>query len=290
MQLDSETGLDAFYRLKRKHFPQVAFHTSFFCPIGVLQVGDLVEISGPTKCGKSQFLYQCTANYVLNQLQSEYFRKELQLVWIDMDWNFDVSRLRVLLQSSDSAVTFSEEQVSRILEELQVCCPQDDWQLLLYLSDLQEQIQTSGKSYVLFMDGIGGWHHWNAFTSQVAVQQACFKKLSRLLTVFPVACLASVKLQVALPFRAKATSLDLERSLVVPEYLPQPWKHLVTQKLVIFQLQEDNDTDDGGSVFFVDHFIRSNQSEQNNPSKAWKLDRQWKMKVTERSVSWEICS
>jgi len=122
MQLDSETGLDAFYRLKRKHFPQVAFHTSvsivtanfilrisfkFFCPIGVLQVGDLVEISGLTKCGKSQFLYQCTANYVLNQLQSEYFRRELQLVWIDMDWNFDVSRLRVLLQSSDRYATLS---------------------------------------------------------------------------------------------------------------------------------------------------------------------------------------
>jgi len=53
--------------------------------------------------------------------------------------------LFIEVDSLCSTVTFSEEQVSRILEELQVCCPQDDWQLLLYLSDLQEQIQTSGK-------------------------------------------------------------------------------------------------------------------------------------------------
>jgi hypothetical protein len=89
-----------------------------------------------------------------------------------MDWSFDLSRIRVLLQSSSryrrissfsicegialislfpSNSSLDESRVSRVLEMVQVCYPQDDWQLLLYLSDLQVQMETSGKCKRLFV-------------------------------------------------------------------------------------------------------------------------------------------
>ncbi|GJD05875.1 hypothetical protein Gasu2_03230 [Galdieria sulphuraria] len=291
MELVSETGFQIFHRLKRKYFPPVYFQTSFFCPIAVLEAGDLVEITGLSKCGKTQFLYQCTANFILYQLERESYRRELQLVWIDMDWNFDISRIRVLLQSSSSSTTYDEAQVSQILDKLQISQPQDDWQLLLYLSDLQEQIETSGHSYVIFIDGIGGWQHWNSFTSQVAVLQACFMKLKRLLFNFPVICLASVKMQMSLPFRSKSIYLNSESSHSIPEYLPQPWKELVTHKLVTLRQKEEEDNDNNGvSVFLIYHFSKADYTEGNSWWKGWKSNEQWKMKVTSQLVTWEALS
>ncbi|GJQ13619.1 hypothetical protein GpartN1_g5410.t1 [Galdieria partita] len=288
MEIVLETGFQVYHRLKRKHFPQLPFQTSLFCPIGVLGPGDLVEITGLSKCGKTQFLYQCTANYILYQLESESYSRELQLVWIDLDWSFDTSRIRVLLQSSGSTTRFDESQLSETLDKLQICHPQDDWQLLLCLSDLQEQIEISGKFYVIFIDGIGGWQQWNSFTSQVAVLQACFMKLNRLLVNFPVTCLASVKLQMPLPFRLKATSGNSESP---PEYLPQPWKQMVSQKLVTFRHKEEKESKASDvDTFFIDHFTKTDNAERTNLLKGWKLNKQWKMKVTSQRVLWETLS
>eukprot|EP00871_Galdieria_phlegrea_P002123 jgi/Galph1/2911/GphlegSOOS_G1562.1 len=287
----TESAFQVFRRLKRKHYPNCSFLTPVIGDCD-LRAGDLLEVSGCTKSGKSQLLYDCVANYILFKLKNEEDLRNLNLVWINLDWNVDQNRVETLVWRKLGIIDIEECPVSlrTKLEDMfsciQLCFPQDDWQFLLYLHQLQQKIETVGKSYLILIDGIGNFHYWNLLMSQLSIQQTCFKKLKSILTELPVVCLACVKPLNPFADRSKYVSTDQNAARLHQEYLPLPWKHLVRKKFQIYPMnafQEAYSSTTNSSSSLIIRFDKPPTAE-NSICSEWKIFKQWIMRIT----NWEV--
>nr|XP_045016925.1 DNA repair protein XRCC2 [Jaculus jaculus] len=140
--------------------------------------GDVVEFHGPEGTGKSEMLYHLTARCVLPKSEGGL---EIEVLFIDTDYHFDMLRLVTVLEHRLSRS--SEEAVKLCLARLFLVRCSGSSQLLLTLHSLEAVLCSHPALCLVMLDSLSAFYWIDRVKGgeSVALQEATLKKCSQLL-------------------------------------------------------------------------------------------------------------
>ncbi|XP_074171209.1 DNA repair protein XRCC2 [Rhinolophus sinicus] len=140
--------------------------------------GDILEFHGPEGTGKTEMLYHLTARCILPKSEGGL---EVEVLFIDTDYHFDMLRL----------VTILEHRLSQSCEETVKCCLgrfflvhcSSSTQLLLTLYSLETMFCSHPSLCLLILDSLSAFYWIDRANGgeRVNLQESALKKCSQLL-------------------------------------------------------------------------------------------------------------
>ncbi|XP_048196470.1 DNA repair protein XRCC2 [Perognathus longimembris pacificus] len=140
--------------------------------------GDILEFHGPEGTGKTEMLYHLTARCILPRSDGGL---ELEVLFIDTDYHFDMLRLVTVLEHRLSQS--SEEMIKRCLGRLFLVYCSSSTQLLLTLYSLEAMFCSHPSLCLLIVDSLSAFYWIDRVNGgeSVNLQESTLKKCSQLL-------------------------------------------------------------------------------------------------------------
>ncbi|XP_019510983.1 PREDICTED: DNA repair protein XRCC2 isoform X2 [Hipposideros armiger] len=146
--------------------------------------GDILEFHGPEGTGKTEMLYHLTARCILPKSEGGL---EVEVVFIDTDYHFDMLRLVTILEHRLSESC--EEVIKRCLERLFLVHCSSSTQLLLTLYSLESTFCSHPSLCLLIVDSLSAFYWIDRANGgeSVNLQESTLKKCSQLLEKLVIA-------------------------------------------------------------------------------------------------------
>lgn len=140
--------------------------------------GDILEFHGPEGTGKTEMLYHLTARCILPKSEGGL---EVEVLFIDTDYHFDMLRLVTILEHRLSQS--SEDTVKCCLGRFFLVCCGGSTQLLLTLHSLEAMFCSHPSLCLLIVDSLSAFYWIDRVNGgeSVNLQESTLKKCSQLL-------------------------------------------------------------------------------------------------------------
>ncbi|KAM8933141.1 DNA repair protein XRCC2 [Lycaon pictus] len=140
--------------------------------------GDILEFHGPEGTGKTEMLYHLTARCILPKSEGGL---EVEVLFIDTDYHFDMLRLVTILEHRLSQS--SEEMVKHCLGRLFLVNCNSSTQLLLTLYSLETVVCSHPSLCLLILDSLSAFYWIDRVNGgeSVNLQEATLKKCAQFL-------------------------------------------------------------------------------------------------------------
>ncbi|EHA98361.1 DNA repair protein XRCC2 [Heterocephalus glaber] len=206
--------------------------------------GDILEFHGPEGTGKTEMLYHLTARCILPKSEGGL---ELEVLFIDTDYHFDMLRLVTILEHRLSQS--SEEIIKHCLGRFFLVCCNSSTQLLLTLHSLEALLCSHPSLCVLILDTLSAFY-WidrvnggESVTSQESTLKKCAQVLERLVSEYRLVLFATTQsIMQKASNSPEGPALACQR-LHEPDvdyrpYLCKTWQQVVKQR-IFFSKQDD---------------------------------------------------
>ncbi|XP_039086660.1 DNA repair protein XRCC2 [Hyaena hyaena] len=217
--------------------------------------GDIIEFHGPEGTGKTEMFYHVTARCVLPKSEGGL---EVEVLFIDTDYHFDLLRLVTILERRLSRG--SEEAVRQCLARLFVVSCGTSSQLLLTLCSLETTVCSRPALCLLILDSLSAFY-WTdrasggeSVSSQESALRTCSRFLERLAVEYRLVVLAATQSLMQTAWQGPAGGPGEPEAHYRP-YLCREWQRLVKLRM-FFSKQDDLKTDTQFSL--VSRHLKSN--------------------------------
>uniref|UniRef100_UPI00398EB979 DNA repair protein XRCC2 n=1 Tax=Pristiophorus japonicus TaxID=55135 RepID=UPI00398EB979 len=189
----SESGTELLARLKGRSSLK-HLEPRLFTEDGLPGHGDTVEFHGPEGAGKTEMLYHLMASCILPESTGGL---QVEVVFIDTDYHFDMLRLVTILEHRLAQST--EETVKQCLAHLFLVHCSSSTQLLLLLHSLEGMVCSHPALCLLIVDSMSAFY-WidrlnggESFSQQEANLCRCVECLEKLLSEYRLVLLATTQ-------------------------------------------------------------------------------------------------
>ncbi|XP_023420746.2 DNA repair protein XRCC2 isoform X2 [Cavia porcellus] len=229
--------------------------------------GDILEFHGAEGTGKTEMLYHLTARCILPKSEGGL---DLEVLFIDTDYHFDMLRLVTILEHRLSQS--SEERIKHCLGRLFLVSCSSSTQLLLTLHALEAMLCSHPALCILILDSLSAFY-WTdrvnggeSVSSQEAVQRRCAQVLERLareyrLVLFTTTQSIMQKAWTSPEGPSATTQRPSKQDVDYRPYLCKAWQQVVKQR-VFFSKQEDSQS--CRQFLLVSHHPKSNTSKKHS--------------------------
>ncbi|CAK6434199.1 unnamed protein product [Pipistrellus nathusii] len=199
--------------------------------------GDILEFHGPEGTGKTEMLYHLTARCILPQSAGGL---EIEVLFIDTDYHFDLLRLVTILEHRLSQS--SEEMIKFCLGRLFLVCCCSSSQLLLTLYSLEAMFCSHPSLCLLILDSLSAFYWIDRANGgeSVNLQESTLKKCSQLLeklvneyrlVLFATTQSIMQKTSTSTEASSSGFKRPTDASVDYRPYLCKAWQQLVKQRL-----------------------------------------------------------
>nr|XP_009680552.1 PREDICTED: DNA repair protein XRCC2 [Struthio camelus australis] len=214
--------------------------------------GDVIEFHGPEGTGKTEMLYHLIARCILPKSGGGL---EVEVMFIDTDYHFDMLRLVTILEHRLAQST--EEMIKQCLEKLFLVNCNSSTHLILTLYSLENMFCTHPSLCLLVIDSISAFY-WidrsnggESFNSQEKNLKKCAEFLEKLVREYHLALFATTQtiMQKSTNSAEGSFSLKLphETDTDYRPYLCKSWQQMVTHR-IFFSKQSNSDNNKAFSV------------------------------------------
>nr|XP_021548470.1 DNA repair protein XRCC2 [Neomonachus schauinslandi] len=223
--------------------------------------GDILEFHGPEGTGKTEMLYHLTARCILPKSEGGL---EVEVLFIDTDYHFDMLRLVTILEHRLSQS--SEEMVKCCLGRLLLVNCSSNTQLLLTLYSLETVVCSHPSLCLLILDSLSAFYWIDRVNGgeSVNLQEYTLKKcaqfLEKLVNEYRLVLFATTQsiMQKTTNWTegpSSALSHPSEADVDYRPYLCKAWQQVVRHR-IFFSKQEDFKTSNQFSL--VSRHLKSN--------------------------------
>nr|XP_033787543.1 DNA repair protein XRCC2 [Geotrypetes seraphini] len=208
--------------------------------------GDVIELYGPEGTGKTEMFYHLLTRCILPKSEGGL---QVEVLFIDMDYHFDMLRLVTILERRLSQST--EEIVKQCLSRFFLVYCSSSIQLLLTLHYLESMICSHPSLCLLILDSISAFY-WidrnnggESFYIQEANLKKCTEFLGKLLKEYQLVLFASTQaIMQKSSNQMEGPSLLVERQyntdIDYRPYLCKAWQNLVTHRIFFSRKDRSN--------------------------------------------------
>uniref|UniRef100_A0A8C4KPJ5 X-ray repair cross complementing 2 n=1 Tax=Dromaius novaehollandiae TaxID=8790 RepID=A0A8C4KPJ5_DRONO len=198
--------------------------------------GDVIEFHGPEGTGKTEMLYHLIARCILPKSGGGL---EVEVMFIDTDYHFDMLRLVTILEHRLAQST--EEMIKQCLEKLFLVNCNSSTQLLLTLYSLENMFCTHPSLCLLVVDSISAFY-WidrsnggESFSLQEINLKKCAEFLEKLVREYHLALFATTQTIMQKSTNSAESSFSLklqhETDTDYRPYLCKAWQQMVTHRM-----------------------------------------------------------
>ncbi|KAM4873791.1 DNA repair protein XRCC2 [Thomomys bottae] len=222
--------------------------------------GDILEFHGPEGTGKTEMLYHLTARCILPRSEGGL---EVEVLFIDTDYHFDMLRLVTVLEHRLSQS--SEEMIKCCLGRLFLVYCSSSTQLLLTLCSLEAMFCSHPSLCLLIVDSLSAFYWIDRVNGgeSVNLQESTLKKcswlLKKLVNEYHLVLFATTQ---SIMQRAAASTEGPVAACRRPcgadvdyrPYLCKAWQHMVKHRIVFSRHEDANSTN---QFSLVSHHLTS---------------------------------
>ncbi|XP_068829545.1 DNA repair protein XRCC2 [Capricornis sumatraensis] len=223
--------------------------------------GDILEFHGAEGTGKTEMLYHLTARCILPKSEGGL---EVEVVFIDTDYHFDMLRLVTVLEHRLSQS--SEETVRRCLGRLFLLYCGGSTQLLLTLCSLQTMLCSHPSVCLLILDSLSAFYWIDRANGgeSVNLQESTLKKCSQLLEklvneyrLVLFATTQSIMQKASNPEEGPSCAFNRPGDVDVDyrPYLCKAWQQVVKRRILF---SKQNGSKAGNQFSLVSRHLKSN--------------------------------
>ncbi|CAM5113023.1 unnamed protein product [Natator depressus] len=198
--------------------------------------GDVIEFHGPEGTGKTEMLYHLIARCVLPKSGGGL---EVEVMFIDTDYHFDMLRLVTILEHRLSQST--EEMIKQCLGRLFLVNCNSSTQLLLTLYSLENKFCAHPSLCIVILDSISAFY-WidrsnggESFNIQEMNLKRCAEFLEKLVREHHLALFATTQTIMQKSSNSTESSVPLkphcEADVEYRPYLCKSWQQMVTHRI-----------------------------------------------------------
>ncbi|XP_057589576.1 DNA repair protein XRCC2 [Hippopotamus amphibius kiboko] len=209
--------------------------------------GDILEFHGPEGTGKTEMLYHLTARCILPKSEGGL---EVEVLFIDTDYHFDMLRLVTILEHRLSQS--SEEIIKNCLGRFFLVYCSSSTQLLLTLYSLETMFCSHPSLCLLILDGLSAFYWIDRVNGgeSVNLQESTLKKCSQLLEklvneyrLVLFATTQSIMQKTSNSAEGPSCAFNRQSDVDVDyrPYLCKAWQHVVKHR-IFFSKQDDSKT------------------------------------------------
>ncbi|XP_004594452.2 DNA repair protein XRCC2 [Ochotona princeps] len=224
--------------------------------------GDILEFHGPEGTGKTEMLYHLTARCILPKSEGGL---EVEVLFIDTDYHFDMLRLVTVLEHRLSQS--SEDTIKHCLGRLRLVYCSSSTQLLLTLYSLEATFCSRPSLCLLILDSLSVFY-WidrvnggESVNLQESTLRQCSQFLKKLVHEYRLVLFATTQ---SIMQKASKSLEDLPPSFKGPceaevdyrPYLCKAWQQVVKQR-IFFSKQDDSKSSNQFSL--VSRHLKSNR-------------------------------
>jgi DNA-repair protein XRCC2 len=225
-----------------------------------LYTGDILEFHGPEGTGKTEMLYHVTARCILPKSEGGL---EVEVLFIDTDYHFDMLRLVTILEHRLSHS--SEETIKHCLGRLFLVYCSSSTQLLLTLYSLETMFCSHPCLCLLILDSLSAFYWIDRVNGgeSVNLQESTLKKCAQLLeklvneyrlVLFATTQSIMQKASVS-PEGPSAFKHPFDTDVDYRPYLCKAWQQVVRHR-IFFSKQDDSKSTNQFSL--VSRHLKSN--------------------------------
>ncbi|XP_007469862.1 PREDICTED: DNA repair protein XRCC2-like [Lipotes vexillifer] len=256
----SESGTELLARLEgRSSLKEIEPH--LFADEDSPVHGDILEFHGPEGTGKTEMLYHLTARCILPKSEGGL---EVEVLFIDTDYHFDILRLVTILEHRVSES--SEEIIKYCLGRFFLVYCSSSTQLLLTLYSLETMFCSHPSLCLLILDSLSAFYWIDRVNGgeSVHLQESTLKKCSQLLeklvNEYRLALFAttqSIMQKTSSSAEGPSCAFNLQSDVDVDyrPYLCKAWQQVVKHR-IFFSKQDDSKTSNQFSL--VSRHLKSN--------------------------------
>lgn len=268
MGLDFLSKEKTFHKcLYKKHFLQTSFCIlSLLCCYMLTDIlkfytGDVLEFHGPEGTGKTEMLYHLTARCILPKSEGGL---EVEVVFIDTDYHFDMLRLVTVLEHR--LPQSSEEMVKHCLGRLFLVYCSSSTQLLLTLCSLETMLCRHPSVCLLILDSLSAFYWIDRVNGgeSVNLQESTLRKCSQLLEklvneyrLVLFATTQSIMQKASNPEEGPSCARNCLSDVDVDyrPYLCKAWQRVVKHRILF---SKQNDSRAGNQFSLLSRHLKSN--------------------------------
>ncbi|XP_042533134.1 DNA repair protein XRCC2 [Dipodomys spectabilis] len=225
--------------------------------------GDILEFHGPEGTGKTEMLYHLTARCILPRSEGGL---EVEVLFIDTDYHFDMLRLVTVLEHRLSQS--SEEMIKCCLGRLFLVYCSSSAQLLITLYSLEAMFCSHPSLCLLIVDSLSAFY-WidrvnggESVNLQESTLKKCSKLLEKLVNEYRLILLATTQ---SIMQRAGASTEGPAAACKLPSdadsdfrpYLCKAWQQVVKHRIVFSKHQDNQDTNGTTQFSLVSRHLTS---------------------------------
>uniref|UniRef100_K7FHY7 X-ray repair cross complementing 2 n=1 Tax=Pelodiscus sinensis TaxID=13735 RepID=K7FHY7_PELSI len=198
--------------------------------------GDVIEFHGPEGTGKTEMLYHLVARCVLPKSGGGL---EVEVMFIDTDYHFDMLRLVTILEHRLSQS--KEEMIKQCLGRLFLVNCNSSTQLLLTLYSLENKFCTHPSLCIMILDSISAfyWIDRSNGGESINIQEMnlkrCSEFLEKLVREYHLALFATTQTIMQKSSNSTESSIPLklhcEADIDYRPYLCKSWQQMVTHRI-----------------------------------------------------------
>ncbi|XP_028646703.1 DNA repair protein XRCC2 [Erpetoichthys calabaricus] len=237
----TESGTELLARLGER--PSLkSLELPIFSEVGFPGPGDVVELHGAEGTGKTELLYHVLVHCILPTAQGGL---EVEVLFVDTDFHFDMLRLVALLEQRLPGSP--EALVRRSLRRLTLVQCSSSVQLLLTLRHLESLLCGRTALGVLMLDSLSAFYWTDRSAGREDTLRRCSEFLQKLVKDYHLLVFAATQaLMRAKSGEGKALA---EAAVSVDSYRPylcRAWQRMVTHRAVVGRAETGRD---GGPLF-----------------------------------------
>ncbi|XP_008845476.1 DNA repair protein XRCC2 isoform X2 [Nannospalax galili] len=255
----AESGTELLARLEgRSSLKEVEPH--LFADEDLPVHGDILEFHGPEGTGKTEMLYHLTARCILPKSEGGL---QIEVVFIDTDYHFDLLRLVTILEHRLSQS--SEDAVKSCLGRFFLVSCSSSTQLLLTLHSLEALFCSHPSLCLLIVDSLSAFYWTDRANGgeRTALQEAtlkqCSQLLDRLVREYRLLLFAATQSIMQKACESAEESSETRPSKVDMDYRPylcKAWQHMVKHR-VLFSREDSPKS--SGRFTLVSRHLKSNR-------------------------------
>ena len=223
--------------------------------------GDVLEFHGPEGTGKTEMLYHLTARCILPKSEGGL---EVEVVFIDTDYHFDMLRLVTVLEHR--LPQSSEEMVKHCLGRLFLVYCSSSTQLLLTLCSLETMLCRHPSVCLLILDSLSAFYWIDRVNGgeSVNLQESTLRKCSQLLEklvneyrLVLFATTQSIMQKASNPEEGPSCARNCLSDVDVDyrPYLCKAWQRVVKHRILF---SKQNDSRAGNQFSLLSRHLKSN--------------------------------
>ncbi|XP_008576031.1 PREDICTED: DNA repair protein XRCC2 [Galeopterus variegatus] len=220
--------------------------------------GDIIEFHGPEGTGKTEMLYHLTARCILPKSEGGL---EVEVLFIDTDYHFDILRLVTILEHRLSQS--SEEIIKYCLGRFFLVYCSSSTQLLLTLYSLETMFCSHPCLCLLILDSLSAFY-WidrvnggESITLQESTLKKCSQFLEKLVNEYRLVLFAATQsiMQKASNSPEGPSTFKSDTDIDYRPYLCKAWQQVVKHR-IFFSKQDDSKSSNQFSL--VTRHLKSN--------------------------------